>query len=154
MKRFPLVIACPVMKNNKNLSMIARSASCFGVSKMIITGQNKIDDHISRNCDMIIEKHHTLLNMVSLYKRTGWKIWVLEQAKNSISLDQAAFKVEPALLVIGNECKGVDPEILALADKIFEIKLYGLPHSLNVAMATTAFLYEYAKQVKTEGKSP
>ena len=64
----PLVIACPPMKNNKNISMIARSAGCFGADKLIITGQNKVESNISRDADIIIEKHNSIIPVISKYE--------------------------------------------------------------------------------------
>jgi tRNA G18 (ribose-2'-O)-methylase SpoU len=36
--------------------------------------------------------------------------------------------------------------LLPLLDKVVEIPVYGLPHSYNVATATTMALYEYCRQ--------
>jgi RNA methyltransferase, TrmH family len=47
-------------------------------------------------------------------------------------------------LIVGNEGSGVSPELLALADKVVKIPLYGKAESLNVAVATGILLYAYA----------
>jgi RNA methyltransferase, TrmH family len=49
-------------------------------------------------------------------------------------------------LIVGNEGSGVSPELLALADKVVKIPLYGKAESLNVAVATGILLYAYAER--------
>lgn len=146
----PLVVACPVMKNNKNISMIARSAGCFGANKLIITGQNKIESNISRDCNIEIENHRSILPVISKYKTEGYKIIGLERSSKSVKLNNYHFIDIPILLVIGNECKGIDPEIMDCLDEIIEITLFGKPDCLNVAVAVSVFLYEYSKQMNKE----
>lgn len=144
----PLVVACPAMKNNKNVSMIARSASCFGATKFIVTGQNRIDPHISRDINIPIENHRSILSVISKYKLDGYKIVGLEQSPKSIKLEEYTFEEVPMLLIVGNECKGIDPDVMACLDEIIEISLFGKPTSLNVAVAASVFLYEYTLQTK------
>jgi RNA methyltransferase, TrmH family len=49
-------------------------------------------------------------------------------------------------LIVGNEGSGVSPDLLALADKVVKIPLYGKAESLNVAVATGILLYAYASK--------
>jgi tRNA G18 (ribose-2'-O)-methylase SpoU len=148
-----LTVACPVMKSNVNISMIVRSASCFGVEKIIITGNNTVNNHIARDYDICIEHHNTLLPVIKKYKRNGYKIIGLEQTNNSNNLYDYSFSDIPTLLIIGNECKGIIQEILDCLDDVIEIPLYGKPSSLNVGMATTIVLFEYSKQINKSPKN-
>jgi len=142
----PLVVACPPMKSNCNVSMLARSASCLGAVRFITTGQNRIDDHISRDCNIEMKHHHSLLPVIKRYRRQGYRVIGVEQATRSKNIYNYMFEDEPTLLVIGNECKGMDQEVLDCMDEVIEIPLFGEPHSLNVAVAASLCLYEYAKQ--------
>ena len=45
----PLVVACPQMRSNVNLSRIVRAASCCGVTKLIACGSGKVDAKIARD---------------------------------------------------------------------------------------------------------
>jgi tRNA G18 (ribose-2'-O)-methylase SpoU len=136
------------MKSNVNISMIARSASCMGADTLIITGQNRITKHISRDCNIPIKHHNSLMPVIRKYKENGYKIIGLEQATNSSNMHQYKFADVPTFLVVGNECKGLDQEVLDSLDEVIEIPLFGKPHSLNVAVATSICLFEYAKQRK------
>src|SRR3954470_5294342 len=44
-----LVVACAPMRSNVNLSMIARTAGCCGVERMIVCGHARIDQKIARD---------------------------------------------------------------------------------------------------------
>jgi len=147
-----LVVACPPMKSNVNVSMLARSASCLGAEALIVTGQNRIDNHISRDYDIEIKYKRSLLPVVQKYRKEGYKIIGLEQAVNSHNLYEYQFSNQPTMLVIGNECKGMEQEILDCLDEVIEIPLFGGPHSLNVAVAASMCLFEYAKQCNFKGE--
>lgn len=141
-----LIVACPTMKSNVNVSMIIRSASCLGAEKIIITGNNTVNKHIARDYDIQVKHHNTLLPVIKKYKEKGYIIIGLEQTDKSESVHTYSFNNVPTLLVIGNECKGITPDILELLDVAIEIPHLGKPSSLNVAMATTILLFEYLKQ--------
>ena len=140
------VIACPQMKNNNNVSMIARTASCLGATGMIVTGWNKIDSQISRDISISISYHRSLLPVIQKYRSNGYCIIGLEQTNKSVNLYNYKFPKVPILLVIGNECKGMDQDILNELDEAIEIPHFNSPHSLNVAVAASVCLFEYAKQ--------
>ena len=54
--------------------------------------------------------------------------------------------VSKTVLVIGNERLGIDPEVLERLDRVAEIQMAGLPHSLNAATSTAVAIYEYCRQ--------
>lgn len=140
------VVACPTMKSNCNISMLIRSASCFGATKVIITGNNKVNDQIARDYDIPVEHRNSLLPVITKHKKEGFKIIGLEQTTESNSLFSYKFSKEPTLLVVGNETRGIEDQYLKQLDEVIEIPLFGMPHSLNVAVATSVILFEYAKQ--------
>ena len=73
-------------------------------------------------------------------------IWVLEggdSAENILKLTDLPDL--PIALVIGNETAGVDPAILAMADKLLAIPMRGIKDSLNVATAFGIAAYTLTK---------
>ncbi len=46
--------------------------------------------------------------------------------------------------MFGNEAHGLDPERLALADRVLRLPIYGEAESLNLATAASVCLYESA----------
>jgi len=74
-------------------------------------------------------------------KARGVQIVVLEQTRQSINYTCAQYRF-PLCLVLGHERTGVEDEVLALADVVVEIPMYGMGNSLNVAMAFGICVYE------------
>lgn len=75
--------------------------------------------------------------LIDKLRRDGYKIFAVEQNKKSIpyfSLKAKSYKLK-AVLVFGNEIKGLPTSILKRADKILEIPMRGGKESLNVSVA-------------------
>jgi tRNA G18 (ribose-2'-O)-methylase SpoU len=142
-----LVLACAPLRSNVNLSRIVRAASCCGVTRIITTGQAKIDPEIARDgaTAVQLEPHRSLAPMLKKLKSEGFRIVGLEQTSNSASLYDYRFE-RKTLLVIGNERSGLTDDLLAAVDDVVEIPVYGLPYSFNVGTATAIAVYEYCRQ--------
>jgi tRNA G18 (ribose-2'-O)-methylase SpoU len=142
-----LVIVCAPLRSNVNLSRIARTAGCCGITRIICTGAAKLDRKIARDgADTVeIETHRTLLPVLEALRQGGYRLVGLEQSTNSQSLHAYEF-VRRTALVIGNERTGLTADELARLDDVVEIPVWGLPYSYNAATAATMALYEYCRQ--------
>ncbi len=157
-----LLLACPPMRSNVNLSRIVRTATCCGLTRMICCGNARILPEISRHpqadtrqtgvqptgeedASIQIEIHRTLSPVIKRLKQEGYPVVGLEQASDSTSIFDFQFP-RKVVLVIGNERLGIEDEILRLLDGTIEIPVYGLPYAHNVATATAMALYEYCRQ--------
>jgi tRNA G18 (ribose-2'-O)-methylase SpoU len=142
-----LLLACPPMRSNVNLSRIVRAASCCGIRRMICCGNARILPEISRETSgsIEIEIHRTLPPVLRRLKQEGYPLIGLEQASNSQSIFEFRFP-RKAVLVVGNERLGVEDEVMQLLDGTIEIPVYGLPYAHNAATAAAMALYEYCRQ--------
>ena len=142
-----LLVVCAPLRTSVNLSRIVRAASCCGLSRIVCTGQAKLDRKIARDgADAIeIEVHRTLPPVLAKLRDEGYRLVGLEQTTDSRDLHEYRFERRTAL-VIGNERTGLTPEMLAQLDDVVEIPVWGLPYSYNVATATAMALYEYCRQ--------
>jgi tRNA G18 (ribose-2'-O)-methylase SpoU len=142
-----LVVACPPMRSNVNLSRIVRAASCCGVRRMICCGTGKILSKIARDAgdSLRIEIHRTLPPVLQGLRREAFQLVGLEQTTDSQSLYTFRFR-RRTVLVVGNERSGIEPDLLRLLDHTIEIPVYGLPYSHNAATAAAMALYEYCRQ--------
>lgn len=142
-----LVVACAAMRSHVNLSHIVRSCGCFGIGRVIACGHAKIDERIARDGAESVELdvHRTLPPVLDRLKSEGYEIVGLEQATGSESLFTFTF-VPRTVIVVGNERTGLTPEELAQVDRVAEIPMAGLPHSLNAATSAAIAIYEYCRQ--------
>lgn len=142
-----IVVACPPMRSNINLSRIARAAGCCGVKRMIGCGNAKVIGKIARDSaeTLEIEIHRTLPPVLEKLRADGFSIVGLEQTTGAVSIFEFSFP-RRMVLVIGNERSGIDPEVLRMLDFAVEIPVYGLPYAHNAATAASIALYEYCRQ--------
>lgn len=90
---------------------------------------------------------------VARLKAEGYRVVVLEQAENSVSLLEADLR-GPLCLVFGHERLGVEAELLELADAVLELPVWGMANSINVAMALGIVGYEAMRQNAGYGLQP
>ena len=142
-----LVVACPPMRSNVNLSRIVRTASCCGIRRMICCGNARIDETIARDVGdaLRIDVHRTLPPVLRRLREEGYVLVGLEQTSGSQNLMDFSFP-RKTVLVIGNERLGIEDEVLRMLDATVEIPVYGLPYAHNAATATAMALYEYCRQ--------
>ena len=147
-----LILACPEFRSRVNLSNIVRTCGCFGIRRVIACGSGRLDERIARNgADAVtIEVHRSLPPVLDRLKQDRWQLVGLEQATHSECLFSFRF-VSRTVLVVGNERLGIEPEVLARLDRVAEIPLAGLPHSLNAATSTAVAIYEYCRQFPDGG---
>lgn len=142
-----LIVACPPLRSNVNLSRIVRAAGCCGVTRVVACGTAKVIRKIARDGaeGVHLEVHRTLPPLLDKLRAAGYEIVGLEQATGAESLCEFRFARRTAL-VVGAEREGLSAELLAKLDRVVEIPVWGLPYSHNVATATAMALYEYCRQ--------
>ncbi len=142
-----LVIACPPMRSNINLSRIVRAAGCFGVRRVICCGNAKLIGKIARDSRHFVELevHRTLPPVLRRLREEGHVLVGLEQTTNSHWLFEFTFP-RNTVLVVGNERLGIEAEVLKLLHHTVEIPVYGRPFAHNVATAAALAMYEYCRQ--------
>jgi tRNA G18 (ribose-2'-O)-methylase SpoU len=142
-----LVVACPPLRSNVNLSRIVRAAGCCGVRRMICCGNAKVIGKIARDAAdaLNVEVHRTLPPMLKKLREEGFAIVGLEQTTHAKSIFEFTFQ-RRTVLVVGNERVGIEEDVLRLLDHAVEIPVYGVPFAHNAATAAAMALYEYCRQ--------
>ena len=75
-------------------------------------------------------------------KLNNYYIASIEQAKDSIMLNQFKKPEEPLALVFGNEVYGVEQDIINQSNVCIEIPQFGTKHSFNVSVSMGIVLWE------------
>jgi len=138
------------MRSHVNLSHIVRTCGCFGVTRVIACGAARLHDRIARDgADSVeLEVHRSLPPVLDRLRGEGYQIVGLEQTTQSESLFGFSF-VPRTVLVVGNERTGLEEDVLARLDRVAEIPMYGLPHSLNAATSASIAIYEYCRRMES-----
>jgi 23S rRNA (guanosine2251-2'-O)-methyltransferase len=75
---------------------------------------------------------------IAKLKKDGWKIFAVEQSKNSIPYHKILrrdIRGAKIALVMGNEVSGIPSRVIKKCDAVLEIPMRGAKESLNVAVA-------------------
>lgn len=149
-EKLPVALLADNVRSMYNVGAMFRTADAFLIKEMVLAGITGCPPHpeISKTAlgaEESVEWRHVedAVAEVERMKGEGWKICVLEQAHNSVSLQD--FKPQESdryLLVVGNEVKGVDQRIVDIADIILEIPQAGVKHSLNVSVSAGIALWQ------------
>ena len=154
-KKRPIRVILDNIRSQHNIGSIFRTADAFRIEGIDLCG--------ICCCPPDKEIHKTALGAEeavswTYYKNTeeaaaelkkkGYTIWGIEQAHNSITLQNAIKKSPPKHLavILGHEVFGIQEGVLTLCDDIIEIPQYGTKHSLNVSVTAGIILYEISSQ--------
>lgn len=150
LKKLPLALMADNVRSMYNVGAMLRTADAFLLQEMIMGGITGVPPHpeITKTAlgaeESVAWRHvdDSFAEVVRM-KEDGWKICALEQAHNSVMLQNfSRNENERYLLVVGNEVEGVDQRIVDLADFVLEIPQGGVKHSLNVAVSTGIALWQ------------
>lgn len=135
-----------------NLGTILRSSKAFGVDTVIL-GDETVDLY---NPKVIRSTQGNQFHLNVLSANLQEVIKELKEKEIPIYGTRVEFgddirsltnkAKEKYALIMGNEGRGVNPEILNLCDKYIYIKLESEVESLNVAIATSILLYELSRR--------
>ncbi|MCX7909769.1 MAG: RNA methyltransferase [Ignavibacteria bacterium] len=82
------------------------------------------------------------IEAINSLKREGNKIFALEITDKKRPYTSLRKEEFPLVIVVGNELVGIDQKVLDFCDDAIEIPMFGVKHSLNVAVATGIVLFE------------
>ena len=149
----PFVLVIDRPSNHGNLGSITRSANAFGVELIITLGHavDAFDSAVIRSSrgsvfttPICAEPSLKAFSswLIGLKKRCPQVLVFGTDSKAEFSLPSTQSISRPAVLLIGNEAKGLSVELKGLVDKMIRIPMSGNVDSLNVACATSILLYE------------
>ncbi|KUL19014.1 MAG: Uncharacterized protein XE13_0573, partial [Proteiniphilum sp. 51_7] len=82
-------------------------------------------------------------------KTSGYTVFSIEQAENSVSLGKIELDSEKKYAVIlGHEVHGVQQSVIDASDGCIEIPQYGTKHSLNVSVAAGIVIWDFFQQLR------
>ena len=82
-------------------------------------------------------------------KNEGYTVYSVEQAEGSIMLNELTLdKNRKYAIVMGNEVKGVQQEVIDHSHGCIEIPQYGTKHSLNVSVTAGIVIWDLFNKLK------
>ena len=136
------------------MGSILRTADAAGVTRVYLCGYTPapIDRFGRKRADIakvalgaeesVAWEHvEDIYEVIQTLKEKGVFVVAVEQDASSVSYTES-YPQQAIALIVGEETKGIEPELMALCDLIVEIPMAGKKESLNVAVATGVVLFK------------
>jgi 23S rRNA (guanosine2251-2'-O)-methyltransferase len=151
--KIPVIAVLENIRSAYNVGSVFRTADAFLIEGIYITGYTCTPPHkeikkTALGAEETVNWQHFANAALAIehLKNEGYTIFAIEQAENSIELQQLQFtKIEKVAVIFGNEVSGVEQSTIALCDGIIEIPQLGMKHSLNIATAAGVVLWEIVR---------
>ncbi len=140
------------IRSEHNVGSIFRTADAVGVSKIYLTGYTPAPlDRFGRKENTIAKtalgaeenipwEQGDVFEVIEMLKKQHTEIVSIEQSKSSIDYKNYSPKNDTAF-ILGDEVRGVSPDILEKSDVILEVPMIGKKESLNVSVTAGVVLF-------------
>ncbi|WP_196034116.1 RNA methyltransferase [Phocaeicola massiliensis] len=153
--KLPLAVILDEVRSLHNIGSVFRTSDAFLVERIYLCGITATPPHPEMHKtalgaeDTVDWKYvkHTLEAVKELHNE-GYTVLAIEQVEGSTMLDELELEPDKKYaIVMGNEVKGVQQEVIDACDGCIEIPQYGTKHSLNVSVTTGIVLWEFANKL-------
>jgi 23S rRNA (guanosine2251-2'-O)-methyltransferase len=151
-EKMPIVVVLENIRSAYNVGSIFRTADAFLLQGMYICGYTAHPPHkeirkTALGADETVHWKHfkKIQDALDELRAEGYKIYAVEQARNSIQLQQFNYQGEKVAVILGNEVTGVEQSTIEQTDGCIEIPQLGMKHSLNVSVAAGVVLWELVR---------
>ena len=156
-RKTPLVVVLDHVRSLYNVGSVFRTADAFRLQGVCLCGITARPPHP--------EIHKTALgaedsvdwqyferteDCVQYLKQNGYVVYAIEQCEGSTLLNEIEdeeLRNKKLAIVLGNEVKGVQQQVVDQCDGCLEIPQYGTKHSMNVSVTAGIVIWELSKHL-------
>lgn len=156
--KVPFVVVLDNVRSLHNVGSVFRTSDAYRVERIFLCGVTATPPSA--------EIHKTALgaedsvawqyfkdtrDAVNQLHEEGYTIFSIEQVEGSTALQELHLeKGKKYAVILGNEVKGVQQEVVDMSDACIELPQYGTKHSLNVSVTAGIVIWEFARQLLIE----
>jgi 23S rRNA (guanosine2251-2'-O)-methyltransferase len=152
-EKTPVITVLENIRSAYNVGSVFRTADAFLLEAIYITGYTCVPPHkeikkTALGAEETVAWVHfaNATEAIIALKENGYKVYAVEQAINSISLEKLAVdNTDKIAFIFGNEVSGVEQSTIEQCDGCVEIPQLGMKHSLNIATAAGVVLWEMVR---------
>lgn len=156
-EKLPLVVILDNVRSLHNIGSVFRTSDAFRVECIYLCGITATPPHpemhkTALGAEFTVDWKYVnnAVEAVDNLRREGYVVFSVEQTENSIMLEDMRLEQgKRYAVVLGNEVKGVQQEVIDHSDGCIEIPQYGTKHSLNVSVTAGIVIWDLFKQLKT-----
>ena len=155
-EKTPIIVVLDNIRSLNNIGSVFRTSDAFLIEKIYLCGicatpPNKDIHKTALGATESVDWEYVedTLELVEKLKVESVKVLAIEQAENSTKLDVFyPKKNQKYAIVLGNEVKGVQQEVVNASDFCIEIPQLGTKHSLNISVTTGVVIWDLFTKIK------
>ncbi|MCD8404015.1 RNA methyltransferase [Tenacibaculum dicentrarchi] len=149
-KKTPIIVILDNIRSLNNVGSVFRTSDAFLIEKIYLCGitatpPNKEIHKTALGATESVAWEHVenTIELVEKLKKDNVTVLSIEQAENSTMLNEFIPKAnQKYAVVMGNEVKGVQQEVVSASDFCIEIPQLGTKHSLNISVTTGIVIWD------------
>ena len=154
--KLPLVVVLDDIRSLHNIGSVFRTADAFRIECIYLCGITATPPHpemhkTALGAEFTVDWKYVnnAVETVDNLRSEGYVVYSVEQAEGSIMFDELTLvRLKKYAVVMGNEVKGVQQEVINHSDGCIEIPQYGTKHSLNVSVTTGIVIWDLFKKLR------
>jgi len=151
----PIIVVLDNIRSLNNVGSVFRTSDAFLIEKIYLCGITATPPHreihktaLGATESVDWEYKEDTLALVNELKAQGVLVAAIEQVENSVMLDEFSLDATKKIaIVLGNEVKGVQQEVVSAADYCIEIPQKGTKHSLNISVSCGVVLWDLFQKI-------
>ena len=157
-EKLPLVVVLDNVRSQHNVGAVFRTADAMRIARVCLCGicccpPNKELHKTALGAGESVDWTYfkDTLEAVMALKAEGYQVYAVEQAHNSVTLEEMASHIsncQKTAVVLGHEVFGVQQEVIDNCNGCIEIPQYGTKHSMNVSVTAGIVLYRLSEAMR------
>lgn len=155
-EKLPLVVVLDNIRSLHNIGSVFRTSDAFRIECIYLCGITATPPHAEMHktalgAEFTVDWKYVnnTVEAVDNLKNEGYTVYSVEQAEGSIMLNELTLdKNRKYAIVMGNEVKGVQQEVIDHSHGCIEIPQYGTKHSLNVSVTAGIVIWDLFNKLK------
>ena len=153
-EKMPLVVVLDGVRSLYNVGSVFRTADAFRLAGIVLCGITATPPHpeIHKTAlgaeDSVSWKYfEDTIQAVEWLQSEGYTLLAIEQCEGSTLLPEFTIEQSKYAIILGNEVKGVQQQVVDACDGCLEIPQFGIKHSLNVSVTAGIIIWHFAQQL-------
>ena len=154
--KLPLVVVLDDIRSLHNIGSVFRTADAFRIECIYLCGITATPPHpemhkTALGAEFTVDWKYVnnAVETVDNLRSEGYVVYSVEQAEGSIMLDELTLhRSNKYDVVMGNQVKGLQQQVIDHSDGCIEIPQYGTKHSLNVSVTAGIVIWDLFKKLK------
>ncbi len=155
-EKLPLVVVLDNVRSLHNIGSVFRTSDAFRIECICLCGITACPPHpemhkTALGAEYTVDWKYmaSAVEAVDSLRAAGYTVYSVEQAEGSTMLDRLVLdRNRKYAVVLGNEVKGVQQEVIDHSDGCIEIPQYGTKHSLNVSVTAGIVIWDLFKKLR------